>query len=76
MKKMTKLMTVKKGYQKPKELRRFPTLHTILMIEGVLKKNRETPMKLPELKKKLPKQVMHQTLMITLDYLFKSGKIL
>lgn len=33
-------------------------------------------MKISEIKKKLPKQVMHQTLKIVLEYLFRSGKIM
>ena len=55
---------------------RYPNLSTVLMVEGVLRKNRDIPMKISELKKKLPKQVMHQTLMIILDYLVVSGKII
>ena len=46
------------------------------MVEDFLKKNRSLPIKFTELKQKLPKQVMHQTLKITLEYLFRSGKIL
>lgn len=55
---------------------RSPNLSTVLMVEGVLKKNRDMPMKISELKKKLPKQIMHQTLKIILEYLFRSGKII
>jgi hypothetical protein len=33
-------------------------------------------MKISELKQKLPKQVMHQTLKIILEYLFRGGKII
>ena len=58
------------------EIKRYPNLNTVLMVEDVLKKNSDVPMKLSELKKKLPKQVMHQTLKIILQYLFKSGKII
>ncbi|MBS1266421.1 MAG: hypothetical protein MAG795_00388 [Candidatus Woesearchaeota archaeon] len=46
------------------------------MVEDVLKEYCDVPMKLPELKRKLPKQVMHQTLKVILEYLFKSGKII
>ena len=33
-------------------------------------------MKFSELRKKLPKQIMHQTLKIILEYLWASGKII
>lgn len=55
---------------------RYPNLNTVLMVEDFLKKNRGTPMTLSDLKKNLPKKVMHQTLKIILEYLFRSGKIL
>ena len=55
---------------------RYPNLNTILMVEKTLKKYRHKPMKLSELKEKLPKQVMHQTLKMILEYLFISGKII
>ncbi|MBU1201452.1 MAG: hypothetical protein KJ583_02350 [Nanoarchaeota archaeon] len=56
--------------------KRYPNLSTVLMVEDILKKNRDLPMKLSDLKKKLPKQVMHQTLKIMLEYLFRSGKVI
>jgi len=46
------------------------------MVENVLKEYQDTPLKISELKKLLPKQVMHQTLKIILIYLWKSGKII
>lgn len=55
---------------------RYPNLNTVLMVEDFLKKNRSAPMKLADLKKNLPKKVMHQTLKIILEYLFRSGKII
>lgn len=55
---------------------RYPNLATVLMVEKVLKKNKDIPLKLSKLKTKLPKQVMHQTLKIILEYLFNSGKII
>ena len=55
---------------------RYPNLSTVLMVEDFLKENRDLPIKISELKKKLPKQIMHQTLRIILEYLFRSGKIL
>ncbi len=52
-----------------------PTLNTILMVEKTLKEAGEV-ITLAELKKRLPKKVMHQTLIQVLDYLQYSGKIL
>ncbi len=51
-----------------------PTLNTILMVEETLRNG--DLMTLAELKKKLPKKVMHQTLIQILDYLQFSGKII
>jgi hypothetical protein len=59
-----------------KETKRYPNLNTVLMVEDFLKKHRDMPIKISELKRRLPRQVMHQTLMIILDYLQFSGKIL
>jgi len=55
---------------------RYPNLNTVLMVEDFLKEHRDMPMRLSELKKRLPKQVMHQTIKIILEYLWKSGKII
>lgn len=55
---------------------RYPNLNTVLMVEEFLEKNRDLPIKSSELKNKLPRQVMHQTLKIILEYLWKSGKII
>lgn len=52
-----------------------PTLNTVLMIENVLK-NAEEILPVAEIKRRLPKKVMHSTLMQVLDYLQISGKIL
>ena len=52
-----------------------PRLNTILMVEETLKDKGEL-MTVAELKKELPKQVMHRTLLQILDYLQLSGKIL
>jgi len=56
--------------------RRYPNLSTVLMVEDVLKKHRDLPLKISELKKLLPRQVMSSTLKIILEYLWKSGKII
>ena len=55
---------------------RYPNLNTVLMVEDFLKEHRDIPMKISEMKEKLPKQIMHQTLKIILEYLFRSGKII
>jgi len=56
------------------KLAHSPTLNTILMVEETLKNG--DLMTLAELKMKLPKKVMHQTLLQILDYLQLSGKII
>ncbi len=58
------------------KIKRYPNLQTVLMVESTLKKNRDIPTKISELKRKLPKQIMHQTLVIILEYLWRSGKII
>ncbi|MFH0737875.1 MAG: hypothetical protein V1827_04790 [Candidatus Micrarchaeota archaeon] len=52
-----------------------PTLNTVLMVEHALQKAGEI-VKISELKRMLPKKVMHTTLLQVLDYLQGSGKIL
>jgi hypothetical protein len=52
-----------------------PTLSTILMVEETLKKAGEV-ITSAELKRRLPRKVMHQTLIKILDYLQMSGKII
>jgi hypothetical protein len=56
-------------------LEHSPTLNTVLMIEEVLKNTDESVITIAELKRRLPRQVNHTTLMIILDYLEKSNKI-
>ncbi|MEK6942746.1 MAG: hypothetical protein AABX00_01640 [Nanoarchaeota archaeon] len=53
---------------------RSPTLNTVLMVEETLMKAGEV-LTIGKLKRMLPKQVMHQTLMAVIDYLEYSGKI-
>ena len=53
---------------------RSPTLNTLLMVEETLM-NADGVLTFAELKRRLPKQVMHQTLMQIVDYLQLSGKI-
>ena len=52
-----------------------PTLNTVIMVENTLKDAKQI-IKVSELKRRLPKKVMHQTLLQILDYLQRSGKIL
>ncbi len=52
-----------------------PTLRTVLMIEKTLEKIGEL-ISIAELKRSLPRKVMHKTLLTVLDYLQWSGKIL
>jgi len=57
------------------EVIHYPNLKTVLMVENVLKKANQL-MTREELKKKLPAQIMHQTLNVILEYLEDSGKII
>ncbi|MBI5880497.1 hypothetical protein HZB90_00025 [archaeon] len=52
-----------------------PTLNTIMMVEAVLEDAEGEYLSIPDLKKKLPKQVNHNTLMQILAYLEESNKI-
>jgi len=56
-------------------LEHSPTLNTVLMVEQTMIDMDESIFTVAELKKKLPKQVNHNTLMIILAYLEKSNKI-
>ncbi len=53
-----------------------PTLNTVLMVEDVLKNMDESVITIAELKRRLPKQVNHNTLKVILEYLEASNKIL
>ena len=64
------LLMRKRGYSE----QRSPTLNTVLMVEETLRKAGEV-FTVGKLKRMLPKQVMHQTLMAVIDYLEYSGKI-
>jgi len=56
-------------------LEHSPTLNTVLMVEEVLKNMNESLITIADLKRRLPKQVNHNTLIVILDYLEKSNKI-
>lgn len=53
----------------------WPTLNTVIMVEDALKNMKESVVTVAELKRILPRQVNHITLMVVLDYLEKSNKI-
>jgi hypothetical protein len=57
------------------EAQHSPTLNTITMVEGALKSAKEL-ITIAELKRRLPRKVMHGTLIQILEYLQESGKIL
>lgn len=56
-------------------LKHSPTLNTVLMVEDTLKNMNESAIKISELKRRLPKQINHNILMLILEYLEKSNKI-
>jgi hypothetical protein len=55
---------------------RYPNLNTVLMVEEFLEMHRDIPMPIAQIRKALPKQVMHPTLLVILEYLWRSGKII
>ena len=57
-------------------LEHSPTLNTVLMVEHTLMNMDKSIFTVADIKKKLPKQVNHRILMITLSYLEESNKIL
>ena len=58
-----------------KRLEHAPNLNTVLMIEHILQNIKESVISIPELKRRLPRQVNHKALMIILQYLEYSNKI-
>ena len=57
------------------EIIHYPNLKTVLMVEEVLQKANK-PLTREQLKNKMKRQVMHQTLNVILKYLEDSGKII
>ena len=57
------------------EVLHYPRLDTVLMVEEAIKNAKDYPTK-AELRRMLPKKVMYQTLLLILDYLEKSNKII
>ncbi len=58
-----------------RKLDHSPTLNTVFMVEDTLKNMEGSLISIANLKRKLPKQVNHRTLMVILEYLEKSNKI-
>jgi hypothetical protein len=56
-------------------LEHSPTLNTVLMVEKTMMDMDKSIFTVADLKKKLPKQINHRTLLIILEYLEKSNKI-
>ena len=57
------------------ELEHAPNLNTVIMVENTLKNMDESVISVAELKRKLPRQVNHNTLRVILEYLEISNKI-
>jgi len=53
----------------------WPTLNTLIMVENTIKKMNNSIITIAEIKRSLPRQVNHNTLMLILEYLEKSNKI-
>ena len=60
---------------KERKVSHWPTLNTVIMVENVLRKIEGSTISVADLKKKLPRQVNHNTLMAILYYLEQSNKI-
>lgn len=52
-----------------------PTLNTVLMVEEMLEHMDESVITVAELKRRLPRKVNHNTLILILEYLDHSNKI-
>lgn len=57
------------------EVLHYPRLDTVLMVEEVIK-NAEVAISKSELQRRLPKQIMRQTLNVILDYLEERGVVM
>ncbi len=58
-----------------KNILHYPRLDTVIMVEDVLK-DADVAISKSELQRRLPKQVMRQTLILILDYLKEKGVIM
>ena len=58
-----------------KQILHYPNLRTVLIVERIIQDS-DTIVSKAELKRRLPTQIMHQTLNLILEYLENSGKIM
>jgi len=58
-----------------RKIEHSPTLNTVFMVEETLKNMNESVISVAELKRRLPKQINHNTLKLILEYLEESNKI-
>jgi len=65
-------MSQKTEKQKPAH---WPTLNTVIMVEETIKDSNESILSIVKLKRNLPRQVNHNTLITILKYLEESNKI-
>ena len=68
------MLQIKKTQNQEKVIH-WPTLNTVIMVEETLKNSNESVISVAGLKRKLPRQVNHNTLIIILEYLERSNKI-
>ena len=59
---------------KDREIIHYPSLKTVLIVEEILKKS-DGPIRREALKRKMPVEIMHQTLNVILRYLEEKGMI-
>ncbi len=52
-----------------------PTLNTVIMVERTIRKAEGAVISVADLKRKLPRQVNHCSLMVVLDYLISTGRV-
>lgn len=60
---------------KPNNKNHWPTLNTVIMVEKTIKNSEESVISVADLKRRLPRQVNHNTLILILKYLEESNKI-
>ena len=58
------------------KLKHSPNLNTVIMVEETLKNIDESVISVAELKRRLPRQINHNTLKVILEYLEFSNKII
>ena len=73
---MSQILKQERTHENKESTIHWPTLNTVIMVEDTLEKMNGSIISVAELKRKLPRQVNHITLMTILEYLEKSGKII